>query len=167
MLNTATCNIKQVVAVNLDSWLKQPIPANSKTSQQLVSQGFRLSNGAQTSCLHFLSIQLKHTVVFHYSRMGTYLLYIPLFQFSNLNSFLYYYLNSSLREVESLLHNCRQFANSSALLTQYVLSSGGQNDDFGPGGCYSHLNAAVSIFSKFSSKELVQFGLEHSVRHEL
>ena len=77
------------------------------------------------------------------------------------------YLYSSLGKVVPLLDHGGQFANTSAFLTQNILCSGGQNDDFCAGGSHSHLNTAVAILCQLSSEEFVQLSLEETILHEL
>ena len=60
-------------------------------------------------------------------------------------------LHSALWEVESFLHDGRQFPDPAALLAQDVLSTGGQDDNFRPGGRHTHLHAAVAIFRQLTS----------------
>lgn len=77
------------------------------------------------------------------------------------------YLNSSLRKVVPFLDHRCQFTDASALLTQNILRSGGQNDDLRAGGSHSHLNTAVAILGQLTGEELVQLSLEQTVLHKL
>ena len=61
----------------------------------------------------------------------------------------------------------RQFTNSSAFFSQYILCSGGHNDDFCPSWSNSDFYARVSILGKFASQELIEFGLEDTVSDKL
>ena len=54
--------------------------------------------------------------------------------------------NWIFREVESLLHDWGQLTDTTTFFTQYVLGSGGHNDDFGLGRSNTDLDARVTIF---------------------
>merc|ERR1711931_438644 len=76
-------------------------------------------------------------------------------------------LNCAVREIESFLHNRCQFSDSSSLLTKNILGSRGENDNFRPQWCDSYFYSTVTIFSKFSLQELVQFCLEDTIGNKL
>jgi len=59
-----------------------------------------------------------------------------------------------------------EFADSSSLLAENFLCVGSSNDDVGDGGCDTNFNTGVSFLSKFALEELVQFGIENTIRNE-
>lgn len=70
-------------------------------------------------------------------------------------------------ELEALLNEGGEFANSSSLLAENFLCVRGPDDDVGDCGSDSNLDAGVSLLSQFALEELVQLGIEHTVRDEL
>mmetsp|Transcript_18878 Transcript_18878/g.25601 ORF Transcript_18878/g.25601 Transcript_18878/m.25601 type:complete len:200 (+) Transcript_18878:259-858(+) len=76
-------------------------------------------------------------------------------------------LDSTLREVESLLHNRGQLADSLALLAEHILGAGGLDDDLSAERSHADLNTGVSDLGELLAEQLVDLGVEHAVRHEL
>ena len=113
--------------------MKQFLPSDGQSSDELVSEGLGLGDSAQTSDCDLLSVQLDR----------------------------------SLGEAEPLLNDSGQFADPAALLAQNVLGSGCHDDDLGPGGGDSDLDAGVTIFGQLASQELVQLGFENAVCDKL
>jgi hypothetical protein len=70
-------------------------------------------------------------------------------------------------ELESLLNERGEFADSSSLLAENFLGVGRSNDDIGDGGCDTDFDSRVSFLSKFALEELVQFGVEDTICDEL
>lgn len=58
----------------------------------------------------------------------------------------YKYLYSSLRESKSLLYHRGKFTDSSSLLSQDILSPGGQNNDLSSDWSNTHFYTTVTIF---------------------
>jgi hypothetical protein len=75
--------------------------------------------------------------------------------------------NSSLTELESLLHKCSQLTDSTTLVSEDFLCMGSADDDFGSCGSDTDFAARVTLFSEFASEEFVEFSEEDSVGDEL
>jgi hypothetical protein len=109
------------------------LPSNSQTTDEFVSEGLGLGDGAETTDSDLLGVQFNRT----------------------------------LGEVEPLLNNSRQFADSASLLAQDVLGSGGHDDDLGFGRGDPDLDAGVAILGQLAGQELVEFGFENAVSDKL
>lgn len=70
-------------------------------------------------------------------------------------------------ELESLLDEGGELADSAALLAQDFLCVRGPDDDVGDGGSDPDLDARVSLLSKLTLEELVQFSVEDTIGDEL
>jgi len=70
-------------------------------------------------------------------------------------------------ELESLLDEGGEFADSSSLLAENFLCVGGANDDIRNGGCDADFDSRVSFLSKFTLEELVQFGVKDTICDKL
>ena len=124
------------------------LPTNSQTVKELELDRLTLSNGTETTVLDTFGIKF----------------------------------NGVLGELETLLDKSGQFANTTTLLTKNVLSVSGTDDDsiklkinfdyfiveilwhlLGTGRSDTDLNTSITIFSKFTSEELVQFGVENTI----
>jgi hypothetical protein len=70
-------------------------------------------------------------------------------------------------ELESLLDEGGEFADSSTLLAQNLLCVGCPDDDVGDGRGDTNFNARVSLLSQLTLEELVQLGVEDTIGHEL
>ena len=72
-----------------------------------------------------------------------------------------------LGELESLLDEGGEFADSTSLLAEDFLGVGCADDDIGDGGCDSDFDTRVSLLSQLALEELVQFCVEDTIGHEL
>jgi hypothetical protein len=72
-----------------------------------------------------------------------------------------------LGELESLLDEGGEFADSSSLLAENFLGVGCADDDVGDGGGDSNFNTRVSFLSQLALEELVQFSVEDTIGDEL
>lgn len=70
-------------------------------------------------------------------------------------------------ELESLLDEGGELADSSSLLAENFLGVGCADDDIGDGGCNSDFDARVSLLSQLALKEFVQFCVEDTIGDEL
>jgi hypothetical protein len=76
-------------------------------------------------------------------------------------------LNGSLTELESLLHKSSEFADSSSLVPEDLLSMRSADDDFCSRGRDTDFAARVALFSEFAGEEFIELGEEDSVGDEL
>ena len=72
-----------------------------------------------------------------------------------------------LGELESLLDEGGELADSSSLLAENFLCVGCADDDIGDGGCNSDFDARVSLLSQLALKEFVQLCVEDTIGNEL
>jgi hypothetical protein len=75
--------------------------------------------------------------------------------------------NGVLWELESLLDQRGEFANSSSLLAENFLCVGCANDDIGDGGGNADFNTRVSLLGQLTLEELVQFSVEDTISNKL
>jgi hypothetical protein len=75
--------------------------------------------------------------------------------------------DGTIRKSKSLLHNRGQFANATTVLSQDVLRTGGTDDNLGSVGSGADFDTRVTIFGKLASQQLIQLGVEDTVRYEL
>jgi len=75
--------------------------------------------------------------------------------------------NAVLGELESLLDEGGEFADSSTLFAQDFLGVCRSDDDVGDCGRDSNFDAGVAFLSQLPLEELVQFGIENTVGNEL
>lgn len=72
-----------------------------------------------------------------------------------------------LGELESLLDEGGELADSSSLLAENFLCVGCADDDVGDGGCNSDFDARVPLLSQLALEEFVQFCVEDTIGDEL
>jgi hypothetical protein len=70
-------------------------------------------------------------------------------------------------ELEALLDEGGEFADSSSLLTENLLCVGGPDDDVGDGGSDADFDSRVSLLGQFTLEELVQLSVEDTIGNEL
>jgi hypothetical protein len=76
-------------------------------------------------------------------------------------------LNGVLGELEALLDQGGQLADTATLNTENLLSLGSTDDDLSAGRGNADLNARVTLSSELTLEELVQFGVENTIGNEL
>jgi len=72
-------------------------------------------------------------------------------------------LNGAVLDLESLLDQSGQFSDSLGLVSQNVLGSGSENDDFGSLGGDSDFDARVTVLGEFLSEVSVEFSSEDAL----
>jgi hypothetical protein len=107
--------------------------SNCKTVEELVSEGFALGDGGETTVLDLGGIE------------G----------------------DGVLWELESLLDEGGEFADSSSLLAENFLCVGGADDNIGDSWGNSDFDTRVSFLSQLALEELVQLGIEDTIGDEL
>lgn len=75
--------------------------------------------------------------------------------------------NAVLGELESLLDEGGEFADTASLLSENFLGVGCADDDVGDGWGNTDFDTRVSLLSQLTLEELVQFGVENTIGDEL
>lgn len=75
--------------------------------------------------------------------------------------------NRVLGELETLLDEAGELADTATLLTKNLLGVCGANDDVGNGRGDADLDAGVTLLGQLALEELVQLGVEHTIGDEL
>merc|ERR1719424_194691 len=75
-------------------------------------------------------------------------------------------LHTVLGKVVALLDDSCQLANAAALLSQHLTCTCGADNDLGPDGCHTHLNACITIFCESAHQKLVELSIEDPICDE-
>ena len=76
-------------------------------------------------------------------------------------------LDGAVGHVEALLNSRGELADAASLVSQHVLSAGGTDNNLSAERGLADLNSGIALSGQLVGEELVQFGLEHSIVHEL